>query len=207
MSDPPAILARMQQLSLPCKGRGGWRPNSGRPRGDRVTHHGREPLPRPLPIHAVWRTRQDVRSLRGGRLFRQTRESFRRCCEKEGFRLVHFAVLGNHVHLLVEADGLDRLSRGMQGLGVSMARRINLTLERAGAVFEERFYARYLATPTEVRNAVDYVLRNEPRHAERNGLRQPGEPYAFTSLAPRPAGRPLTVAARTWLLRSVVLLS
>jgi REP element-mobilizing transposase RayT len=195
----------MQQLSFPCKGRGGWRPNAGRKRGDRVTHHGREPLRRPLPIHAVWHTRDDVRSLRGSRLFRQIRESFRRCCEKHGFRLVHFVVLGNHLHLIVEADDLESLSRGMQGLGVSIAKRVNLTSGRSGPVFDDRFYARHLATPTEVAKALDYVLHNEDRHAQRNGRPPPAEPFAFTSVAPAPPGRPLTAPPQTPLLCHVVL--
>ena len=195
----------MHQLTFPCKGRGGWRPNAGRKRGDRVTHHGRESFERPVVVHLVWRTRDDVRSLRGRKLFRQIRESFRRCCEKPGFRLVHFVVLGNHVHLIAEADDLEALSRGMQGLGVSMAKRINFTSERSGAVFQERFYGRYLPTPTEVRNAVLYVLRNEEGHARRSGLPLPADPHAFTSLAEPPPGRPLTVPPQTWLLRTVAL--
>ncbi|MFN2548577.1 MAG: transposase [Myxococcales bacterium] len=163
------------------------------------------PFGRPVVVHLVWRTRDDVRSLRGRKLFRQIRESFRRCCEKPGFRLVHFAVLGNHVHLIAEADDLEALSRGMQGLGVSMAKRINFTSARSGAVFEDRFYGRYLPTPTEVRNAVTYVLRNEEGHARREGLPPPADPQAFTSLGPHPPGRPLTVPPQTWLLRTVVL--
>ena len=34
------------------------------------------------------------------------------CC---GFRLVHYAVMGNHVHLIVEAADRVKLARGMQG--------------------------------------------------------------------------------------------
>src|SRR5207248_705034 len=69
MSDPFGRLAGMKQLSLPCKGRGGYRPGSGRKRGNRVTHHGRESFRKPFPLHVVWRTRRDVRSLRGKRLW------------------------------------------------------------------------------------------------------------------------------------------
>src|SRR5262249_59586909 len=35
------------------------------------------------------------------------------------FRLVHFSVQANHVHLLVEADQATSMQRGMQGLGVT----------------------------------------------------------------------------------------
>src|SRR2546425_4555483 len=37
----------------------------------------------------------------------------------------HFSVQGNHLHLLVEAEGAESLSRGMQGLTIRIARAIN----------------------------------------------------------------------------------
>jgi len=191
----------MTQLSFPCRGRGGFRPGSGRKRGRRVTHHGRELLRRRIPLHVIWRTRTNVRSLRGKRLWRQIRESFRRCCEKAGFRLVHFSVQGTHIHMIVEADDLAALSRGMQGLGVSIAKRINLASQRHGAVFDDRFFSRQLRTPREVANAVEYVLHNQTRHLQRQGLEVPAAPDPFTSEMFRDADPPLVVAAETWLLR------
>jgi len=37
-------MKKVVQLSFPPTGRGGARPGAGRPRGDRVTHHGRAPV-------------------------------------------------------------------------------------------------------------------------------------------------------------------
>jgi REP element-mobilizing transposase RayT len=189
-----------KQLSFPPRGRGGRRPGAGRKRGRKVWHHGREFLPRPVPLHVVWRTRADVRSLRGKRLFRQIRESFRRCCQKAGFRLVHFSVQGTHVHLIVEADTREALSRGMQGLGVSIAKRINITSARSGPVFEERYFARRLATPRVVAIALDYVLHNEAHHLRRMGLPPTHDSLAFTSLSL--ANAHLSAPPATWLLRT-----
>jgi REP element-mobilizing transposase RayT len=193
----------MKQLSLPCRGRGGYRPGSGRKRGPRATHHGRQSFERPVPLHAIWRTQKDVRSLRGKNLFRQIRESFRRCHEKPGFRVVHFSVQGTHLHLIVEADRVGALSRGMQGLGVSMAKRINFTSGRRGAAFDDRFFGRALRTPRQVANAVDYVLQNQERHLRRQGLtpaaQQQQDPFCSEAL--RHAGPELVSPPRTWLLR------
>jgi putative transposase len=190
----------MKQLAFPCKGRGGYRPGSGRKRGKKVMHHGRGEIRRPIPLHAIWRTRRDVRSLRGKKLWQQIREAFRRCHEKRGFRLIHFSVQGNHLHLIVEADNAAGLSRGMQGLGVSMAKRINRVSDRHGPAFDDRFFARPLGTPREVANAVDYVLHNEARHLARQGLEPllPVDP--FTSEALGPDDGDLVAHARTWLL-------
>src|SRR5207237_2997379 len=190
----------MKQLSFPCYGRGGWRPGAGRKRGPRQTHHGREQFTKLIPIHAIWRTCGNVRSLRGKRLWRQIRESLCRYHEKLGFRVVHFAVMGSHIHLILEAIDTGSLSRGMQGLGVSMAKRVNMTSERRGHVFDDRFFARPLRTPREVANAVDYVLHNEERHQEKLGLPPPVAPEAFTSETFRGCDRPLVSPPQTWLL-------
>ena len=191
----------MEQLPFPPLGRGGYRPGSGRKRGRSVTHHGRDGFPFPVPLHCVWRTRDDVHNLRGKRLWRQIRKSFQRCCEKEGFRLVHFSVQGNHVHLIVEADELNLLSRGMQGLGVSMAKRINFTLDRTGPAFVDRYFSRRLSTPREVANALDYVLHNHERHLERMGLDASATPDPFCSAALLDEIPPLRMPPETWLLR------
>ncbi len=204
MSDPVATLHSMEQLPLPCRGRGGFRPGAGRKRGKRQTHHGRQRFHRLLPLHAIWRTRKDVRSLRGKRLFRQIRESFRRYHEKPGFRVVHFSVQGTHIHLIVEADSWEMLARGLQGLGVSLAKRVNLTSSRRGAVFDDRYFARLLRTPRECANAVAYVLHNDARHLARQGIPALAQldPYSSETLrrVDGPAAPPLVAAARSWLL-------
>ena len=165
-----------------------------------MTHHGREGLDRPVPYHLTWHVTDDIRSLRGGKLFRQIRKSFQRCHEKEGFRIVHFSVQSNHVHALGEADCVQRLSRGMQGLGVSMAKRINKVSERRGAVFDDRFFARPLRTPREVANARDYVLRNSEVHERRMGIGIPLRGFDAFSSAALSDGWQLTSPAQTWLL-------
>ena len=43
-------------------------------------------------------------------------------CERTGFRLVHFSVQSNHVHLIAEGDCRTSLTRGLQGLAIRMAR-------------------------------------------------------------------------------------
>ncbi|HTE54845.1 MAG TPA: hypothetical protein VK698_28525 [Kofleriaceae bacterium] len=75
----------------------------------------------------------------------------------------------NHVHLIVEAGGADGLTRGMIGLEVRLARRLNRVLGRRGRLFAERYHARSLRTPTEVRFALRYVLLNHRHHAGASG--------------------------------------
>src|SRR5439155_8664967 len=108
VSDPITTLRRWQSSSpFPPCGRGGARPGAGRPRGDRVTHHGRAPVDARHPLHVVLRILPGIWSLRSKTLFRQIRYAFIKVAEREGFRLIHFSVQGNHIPLIVEADNTE----------------------------------------------------------------------------------------------------
>jgi REP element-mobilizing transposase RayT len=103
-------------------------------------------------------------NLRRHRMYRTLRAAFRNGREKFGFRLVHFNVLGNHLHLICEADDRRALSRGVQGLAIRIARNVNRVAKRRGKLFADRHHLHVLATPREVRNTLLYVLRNGVRH-------------------------------------------
>jgi REP element-mobilizing transposase RayT len=63
-----------------------------------------------------------------------------------GMRIVHYSIQGNHLHLIVEVDDTVSLSRGVQGLAVRIARRLNALIRRRGAVFVDRYHAHALRT-------------------------------------------------------------
>jgi len=44
------------------------------------------------------------------------------------FRVLHYSVQADHVHLIVEADTHARLSSGMQGLAIRAAKALNRAL-------------------------------------------------------------------------------
>ena len=50
-----------------------------------------------------------------------------------------------------------------------LARRINPVLSRCGTLFNERYHARVLKSPRQVRNALRYVLLNERKHSAERG--------------------------------------
>ena len=206
MSDPSCMLRSMKkilQLSFPPTGRGGPRPGAGRPRGDRVTHHGRSSVDARYPLHLVLRIRDGIWNLRGKALFKEIRYALAKVCEREGFRIVHFNVQGNHIHAIVEADSTAHLSRAMQSMCTRIARRINARMQRRGPVFADRFYAASLRTPTQVANAIAYVLENTRRHEARKDFNPPRStrPEPFTSAELANSDPPLVSAPKTWLLR------
>jgi REP element-mobilizing transposase RayT len=85
----------------------------------------------------------------------------------ERFRIVHFSVQYDHVHLLVEAASKRALSAGMRSLAIRVARHVNRLLLRTGRFWAVRWHGRALSSPAEVRNAVVYVLANFRKHARR----------------------------------------
>ena len=150
------------------------------------------------------------------------------------FHVAHFTIQGDHLHLVVEAKGAtpeqiaasprllskraargretkdrDMLRRGIAGLAVSLARALNRLFDRKGSVWAERHHRRELTTPSEVRNALVYVLQNYRRHGAQVfgtgacdpyssavGFRGWAEPHAMWD-----EEDPWTREPRTWLLR------
>jgi REP element-mobilizing transposase RayT len=161
---------QMKQLTLDDArkptGRGGWRPRAGRPRGRRhAAHERREAFKASQPLHVTLRVVDGVGSLRREPVVDVVREVIRVAGNHEDFRVVQFNVLGNHLHFVVEAGGANPLARRMQGMVVRLARRINRVVGRRGKLFAERYHARALRSPREVRNALRYVLLNARHHS------------------------------------------
>ena len=110
------------------------------------------------------RVREHVYNLRSKRCFRRIRTAFGAGCDRHGFRLTHYSVQANHMHLLAEARGKVSLARGMPGLSIRIARSLNRLMARKGCVFADRYHARILRSPREVRHALGYVLCNARKH-------------------------------------------
>ncbi len=192
---------------------GGARPGSGRkPTGDRagVSHHGRPDVTRDTPVHATLCVLPHVWSLRSARSLAVIERALEGARTWREFRVVHFSVQGDHLHLVVEADGNRALSEGMQGLAVRLAKGLNRMMGRRGRVFADRFHAHVLETPSEVRNALAYVLLNHRSHLARIGAPAPTSLDRFSSAASfdgwkgshRPELPRVTSPAATWLLRA-----
>jgi REP element-mobilizing transposase RayT len=130
-----------------------------------MPHVSRARFAKTLPAHVTVRLRKDLPSLRLGKLVRALERTFASGCERQGFRLVHYSLQGNHAHLIVEAHDRDALGRGMRAIGIRLARAVNRIAGRKGSVLADRYHLRLLPTPREVRSALRYVLLNARRHA------------------------------------------
>ena len=119
------------------------------------------------------------------------------------FRLTHFSVQTDHLHLIVEARSREALIRGLQGLTGRRARALNRCWRRVGDVWSGRYHARALSTPTEVRNALVYVLLNFRKHLRATAGIDPRSsgPWfdGWSSPPEKIEGNCPVVPARSWL--------
>ena len=150
-------------------GRGGPGRGQGRKKKkfDYVPHTRRPFLDGNYPVHVSTRVVKGLPSLRGRKLWAEVRRALVRLCRRKNppFRVVHFSVQGQHLHLLCEAKNRIALSRGLQGLKISVAKAVNKKLGRRGAVFSDRYHERIITNPTQCRHTLAYVLNNQRRHA------------------------------------------
>jgi REP element-mobilizing transposase RayT len=207
------MARRSRQLPLAFRTHGGARPGAGRKRTGpraRVPHRARPTLAARHPVHVTLRVTDAVGRLRRRRPYAATRACLRVGGTSGAIRVVHYAVLPNHLHLLVEAADAIALASGMQRLSIRLARALNRLAGRQGRVFADRYHARILRTPLEARRALAYVLNNARRHGLVDRATAPGwlDPYSSAAVFDGWRGRVLrpvfavpVVAPRSWLLR------
>jgi REP element-mobilizing transposase RayT len=86
--------------------------------------------------------------------------------DERRFRVVHFSVQWDHVHLVVEASDRRALSSGLASVAIRIARTVNQLIRRRGRFWADRWHGRELTSPRQVRNALVYVLANFRKHAQ-----------------------------------------
>ena len=218
--DEAARLSRQQSLDFSERKHGGARPGAGRPRKKEsergfIAHRARPSHRKGDPVHVTLRVAKGIPSLRREVLELIVKRALvkqrRTLDEKQAkhFHVVHFTIQSNHLHLIVEAPDKRGLARGVAGLEIRIARRLNARLGRKGGVWKERYHRHDLRTPTETRNALRYVLLNAQKHYRVIGDRNFADPLSSAATFDGFTAKPLTfleafhwprVAPRTWLL-------
>ena len=174
------------------RNRGGARAGAGRRRGPRpaIRHRPRPPLRKGVPVHISLRIQRDAAGLRRRKQHQAIRAVLRQTGCKDGFRICHYSIQGDHLHLLVEAADRQALAAGMKSIGARLARAVNRVFGRKGPVLFGRYLLRALRTPRDVRNALAYVLLNARKHwRQRHGIAPPvrldeqlGEPLGASAV-------------------------
>jgi len=199
---------------LPGMRRGGRRKNAGRkPSGkrSRVSHAKRPRITRSQPVMITMRVRDGIPKLRNAVVLELFENVLRAMRGYEGFRVIHFSLQTNHIHLTVEADSTAALTKGMQSLSIRFAKALNRLLGRKGKVLADRYHISEMKTPLETKNKLAYVLCNANKHGQKLPVGKVLAPYSsaayfhgWTDLAEpelRDVGEQDVVSAPTcWLL-------
>jgi len=198
---------RPRQLDLPRTSTwGGARKGAGRKlptdRRTKVQHRPRPEHRAAFPVHVTLRARRQIPSLRLERTFAAVRAAIAHSSDAH-FRVLHFSIQSDHAHLIVEADSSPTLSLGIAALKIRAARGINRALRRRGAVWADRYHARALRTPREMRAGIVYVLQNWKKHIRHaQGLDGRSSAAWFDGWTERPTppvGASPVAPPRTWL--------
>ena len=206
--------------------RGGARKGAGRPRkpGRRPAPHRKRPeINKRHAHHVTLRVLGRVGWLRRLDMYDAIRVALAGPVGLADFRIVHYSVQNDHIHLLCEAENRKALRAGVASFEISAAKRINAILTRrrktkhAGQVFADRYHVESISSPTQVRNCLAYVMNNWRKHG--CDKREPGfvggrlDPYSSAVLFPGWKERtrkcfhfapgfpfPITSRPQTWLL-------
>ncbi|HEX5633028.1 MAG TPA: transposase [Gemmatimonadales bacterium] len=188
-----------------------------------VKHRARPFLDPKHPVHVTLRVTREVGRLRRRTAYDAFRRAMAKTLARTDFRVVHVSIQANHVHLICEADDRIALAKGVRGLSISAAHRLNTaigeergTKRRCGRVFTDRYHARIIDSPRHARNELAYVLNNWRHHREdlagprqrrakvdpySSGVAFPGWAGVEGWFAWPPGYEPLPVSwPRTWLL-------
>ena len=88
---------------------------------------------------------EDVGYLRKRHLYRGIRTALRVVARRADYRIVHFSIQGNHLHLLCEANTRTALGTGIKAFEISAAKRLNAEISHRRGV---RRKGRVLRTAT-----------------------------------------------------------
>jgi REP element-mobilizing transposase RayT len=127
------------------------------------TRGGKRDGARRHPLHVTLRAAPGLPSLRRQVLFAEVRSALA-VASRTWFRLLHFSVQSNHIHLMLETLDRARSTKGMRGLAIRVALSVNRVLRRRGKVWGDRYHCRALRTPREVRHGLVYVIANWKKH-------------------------------------------
>ncbi len=212
----PKAKSKSVQLELRLPTRGGAREGAGcKRKRERVTvkHVRRAPFRAWKPALVTMRMCRGIPNLRERSAWAVIVRTMRAVRAHAPLRVVHYSVMSNHIHAIVEADGHAAFVAGMRALTIRLARALNQHFARKGRVLDHRYDARSLGSPREVRNALQYVLLNSRKHAAERGDVLAGDwidprstAVCFDGWAAAPSvscAKDFGIAApRSWLLRT-----
>lgn len=83
-----------------------------------------------------------------------------------GLHVLHYSILSNHIHMIVEAKDKKALRSGMSSIATSFAIASQRLFHIKGAIFHGRYHLKVIRTIRQMRNTLEYVLLNYCKHVD-----------------------------------------
>jgi REP element-mobilizing transposase RayT len=174
-SDSTSSKVNCPKAPLSCKPSktwGGRRAGAGRKNKTRaVNHHRRHRMYINRPQHITIRMVDKLPSLRQRWFLYEFQRRARRA-KKFNFFVLHFAILGNHLHMIVECKSNRAMELGMRSLIGSLAKTFRARTYQAGygpkhgSICNGRYFAKPIRTARQMRQTIRYVLMNFAKHKQ-----------------------------------------
>jgi REP element-mobilizing transposase RayT len=174
-------MQSMVQLGAPKCGHGGARKGAGRKRkvdSAKAPHVKREQFTGRLPVQVTLKMRPDVVNLRRDDVFEKVEAALRTGAARDDGKVCDFTVLGDHLHFIVDSVSNKALRCVASSVAIRIAKQINKLTGRQGRVFKDRYHARVLRSPSEVRNSRSYILNNFRKHLAQRLATERTQPQA-----------------------------
>jgi REP element-mobilizing transposase RayT len=173
-------MKKQLTLNLYSGKNGGRRPNSGRPRihSKGVSHSKREPVTSRTPLKINFKKKTYIRTEKLLDIINRSIEH----AKLKNLHIICFTIQSNHIHLIAETQNNKTLSSGMRSVTNTIAKNL-----KKGSMQIERYHLHVLRNPTEVRNAISYVMTNDLKHTGKMNMK-------FT--------KKLTTG-KSWLMKSI----
>jgi len=161
-------VGKASQLSLFAKRK---RPRGAPPLGRRVrpervgfvSHLTRPEHDARHPIHVTMRRVRLGPSFREEIVYRAVLAELADA-KRRGLRVLQHTAQPDHLHLMVEGGDRKDIAKKLRTLISRIALAVNRAARRRGQLFGDRYHRHDLTTPTEVRNALRYILFNTRKH-------------------------------------------
>jgi putative transposase len=139
----------VQTTLFKIENRGGARKGAGRKRlgPKRLPHRARQGFRHYQPLHVTLKLKKGLPSLRWRPLARIIWAGLHVAKDRYGVRVVEFSIQGDHIHLILEAEGAGALSKAMQALCIRLAKALRKEIGGSGSVFADRYHVHVLKKP------------------------------------------------------------
>lgn len=105
-------------------------------------------------------------------------EDLHRAKKKYPFRLKHYSIMDNHVHLMIKPEGKSDLSVLMQWLFSVFARQFNISIGKKGHVWYDRFKSKIVRDINQYIATFNYISNNPVKA----GICDMAEEYYYSAL-------------------------